>query len=166
MIPARATAIPLAWSPGDEPTRIRVGAALEPWLGTPYVAGQGLRGVAADCVGFACSLLDELLEREPTPRERLPRDAALNDPASARTFMRWMVRRYDPVEEVDDRVALPGDVLVTAVRGAGPGHVIVVGHEPRTTWQAGARQVVRSGWTLAGDLQILRHHLRLLGLRA
>ncbi|MEK7425261.1 MAG: hypothetical protein AAB131_15630, partial [Actinomycetota bacterium] len=126
--------IPLRWAPGDEQTSSRLRAILEPWLGTPYVAGQRLRGVGADCVGFACSVMDEMLGRSDTPRERLPRDAALNHPVKARAFMRVMLERYAPVEEVaPGKVALPGDIFVTGALGGGPGHVIIVGPDPSTT---------------------------------
>lgn len=162
----RFVPIPLRWEAGDEPTRGRLRAILEPWLGTPYVAGQRLRGVAADCVGFVCAVMDEMLGRADTPRERLPRDAALNHPARARAFMRTMLERYAPVEEVaPGEAALPGDILVTGVLGGGPGHVIIVGPDPCTTWQAGGREVVRGGWNLCDLSQRLLHHRRLGKLR-
>ena len=166
MPPLQLRPLPFRWSAGDEATRSRIRNVLEPWKGTPYVAGQRLKGVGTDCVGFACSVMDELLSRSETPRERLPRDSALNDPRKAREFMRLMLERYSPMEEIADGVALPGDILVTGGLGGGPGHVIVVGHDQMTTWQAGSRAVIRSGWTHCQLSQRLFHHKRLTELRS
>ena len=111
---------------------------------------------------FVAAVWDEMRAAEGEAIPRLSRDASLNNPRKTMEFMRMLLDRYAPVEELTNRqyVVEPGDVLVVRAKGGGPGHVILVGPDRNTTWQAGARCVIRSGWALIDRFQILSHWFR------
>lgn len=69
------------------------------------------------------SVLDELYGLT-TDIGSLPPDAALHQPEVARAFLRKMARRFG-AKQVDDGTLEPGDLIVTAIEGAGPTHVVL-----------------------------------------
>lgn len=154
--------LPMSWEPMPPELALaqaRLHETLCSWRGTPYMRGQQRKGVGVDCVRFCSAVWDELLGMSPYPIARLPHDAALNKPAVARAFMRHVLHHYAPIGPVEGP-AQPGDILVTGVAGAGPGHVILVGAERNTIWQAGQRSVDQHGWALTEGFQVLMHHYR------
>jgi cell wall-associated NlpC family hydrolase len=152
--------IPRIWTSSLLPFEARLERVLEPWRDTPYRRGQQCEGVGVDCVRFCGAVWDDLRGRPRTPIERLPHDMALNAPAAARAAMRALLEFYGPVDDVLDGSAQPGDALVTGVRGAGPGHVIIVGPRFNTIWQAASGRVEQGGWSLIERYQTLMHHFR------
>lgn len=156
------TPIPLTWQSDTIGYGERLRAVLESWRNTPYMIGQQSKGAGVDCVRFVTAVWDELLGRDPIEHERLPRDASLNKPEASRAFMHLLLTRYAPVEDISRRteVVEPGDVLVVGAAGGGPGHAIIVGPDKNTTWQAGGRKVIQTGWALTDRLQVLSHWFR------
>jgi len=154
--------INLQWQEATLPYADRLRTILESWKDTPYMVCQQEKGVGVDCVRFVAAVWDEM---RATPGEQIPRlsrDASLNNPRKTTEFMRMLLDRYAPIEELTNKqyVVEPGDVLVVRAKGGGPGHVILVGPDRNTTWQAGSRKVIRSGWTLLDRFQILSHWFR------
>jgi len=134
----------------------RLDAILLSWKDTKYQAGQQCKGVATDCVGFVCGVLDELTHREPTPRESLPQDAAFHARETAEAGMRLIARMYSPMEfrhESQMWVVEPGDIVVTGSEGGGPGHAMIVGARPNELWHANNRRVMRGGMVLMDKFQ-------------
>jgi len=97
---------------------------LRTWEGTPYLAGQSLKGVAVDCVRFVVSVAAFLEGRE-VALERLPQDMALHQPESARAAMRDILRVFPLWHPVQGRVVQPGDFVVVGPAGGGPGHAML-----------------------------------------
>lgn len=144
-------------SPEDvERIESRIDGILMGWKDTKYQPGQQCKGVAADCVGFVCGVLDELMGREQTPREILPQDAAFHARASAEAGMRAIARLYSPMEfrHASEMWTLePGDIVVTGCEGGGPGHAMFVGAKPNELWHATNRRVMRGGMGLIDGYQ-------------
>ena len=157
-----ATPLNLTWQAATLPYADKLRAILESWKDTPYMVCQQEKRVGVDCVRFVAAVWDEMLARPGDQIPRLSRDASLNNPRKTMEFMRMLLERYAPVEELTNKhyVVEPGDVLVVRARGGGPGHVILVGPDQNTTWQAGTRKVVRSGWMLLDRYQVLSHWFR------
>ena len=120
---------------------------LESWLGTPYGVGQQQPGAGVDCVRFVAAVLDFLRDSR-TPLTLLPQDAAFHDRAGATAAMLRFRRAFAPIVPSDGSELEPGDVLVTGPPHGGPGHAILVGPDPGTTWEAGYGRVQRCGWVL------------------
>jgi len=150
--------IQLTWGEFDplSPENRLIAKSLEEWEGTPYhLFGQAKgAGGGVDCVRFLTGVADDV---EGVPRRKLPRtmaDAAMHAPQLARGVMRELIRMYD-LEVVEDGVLQPGDFLVAAPIGGGPGHGIFVGlgHLWHSTEAGG---VVRTGLHL-DQMDIVRH---------
>lgn len=146
--------LPLHWRPLELPGRSsaealsvsgRVDLVLAGWYSTPYMAGNASRGVGVDCVRFLACVLDALYGQQTVPPERLPADTALHSPRGARAALRRFLRAYEPNREVDDGTIEPGDVLVLAAPGAGPGHGLVVSGQRNVLVHATREGVTRSG---------------------
>jgi len=116
--------------------------SLERWRGTPWVAGQQLRGPrgGVDCVRFVVGVLDELFRLDLPNIPRLPQDMSLHDREGAMRVARAIEERYphtliESVFEIE-----PGDVIVLRTgAGAGPGHVLIAGSNPKQLWHASER---------------------------
>lgn len=134
----------------------RLERILSRWEGTPYASGQQTCGVAADCIGFAFPVIDELYGRPSPPPGRLPPDVAMHDRQSAFEAVRRLRRMYEPCARVDGRFLEPGDIIVTGPAGGGPGHVMVVGPRKNTIWHCSTGRGVC--WTGIG---YLRSHMQL-----
>lgn len=141
----------LAWRPVTGPPftlarlfEARLEQVLRSWEGTPYMAGQQLRGVGVDCVRFVAAVLDELLGRAPTPIETLPPDASLHNRVGAICGMRAIRKRFMPNAPVQDGPLEPGDIVVTGPVSGGPGHAMIVGSS-RVLWHSSARSVHWTG---------------------
>lgn len=150
--------IDLTWGEFDplSPENRRISAALRNWDGTPYhLFGQAAgRGGGVDCIRFLTAVADRV---EGVPYRKLPRtmaDAAMHAPALARGVMRQLIRMYD-LKVVTDGVLQPGDFLVAAPIGGGPGHGIFVGlgHLWHSTEANG---VVRTGLHI-DNMDVVRH---------
>lgn len=123
----------------------RLGLILASWEGTPYLRGQQVKGTGTDCVRFVFGVLDELYEKT-TKVSTLPDDASLHNRERCMLVMRILRRQY-PAERVESKQLQPGDVVVTG--RAGPGHVLIVGPQKNTIWQADKPRV---HWTGLGIL--------------
>lgn len=123
--------------------RLRV--ELLAWEDTPYRRGQQCKGAGVDCVRFVAAVLDELAGTR-TAIEALPDDQSFHDRDGAvRAMLRFShLFGMRPVSVLE---AQPGDVLITAPPGGGPGHALIVGAHP-TLWEAGYPRVRRCGWAL------------------
>lgn len=147
----------LVWSPLPESLAHLTNGirrTLESWDGTKYRSGQRLRGVDADCIGFACSQLDLLDGRARACSPLLPTDAALHSPEKARNAVAAIRRMYDPAELVapgeDGKIlAQPMDILVVESGASGPGHMMLVGPDINTLWHCNfVSGVTKTGWSL------------------
>lgn len=147
--------LPLNWTPySDTNPEIAVAKLkkiLLSWQGTPYREGQQCRGYGADCVRFVCAVLDEL-DGLTRVFKTLPQDVAMHSPASARASMRVIRKLFQPHFNVLDGTAQPGDVLITGPRHGGPGHVMIVGFQRNTLWEATSPSIRRTGWSIEGKL--------------
>lgn len=122
---------------------------LESWEGTPYRGNHQKKGIAVDCVRFVCGVYDELYQVR-TPIDALPQDIAFHDAEGARSGMRKIVRLYNATAlDRDDFTLEPGDAVITAPLGGGPGHVMIAGLWP-TLWHASPSGVCRTGFTFEG----------------
>ena len=134
----------------------RIEAALEAWRGTRYGSGQRLRGVAADCIGAALGVIDDVDGRPRAQDPSVPADTSLHDPASARRAVVALRRLYMPCERVRDGLLQPLDVVVFGPSGGGPGHVMLVGPRRNTLWhctrEAGFHQ---SGWSTIEGYEVM-----------
>jgi cell wall-associated NlpC family hydrolase len=132
--------VTLAWRPLTLPALERV---LLSWEGTPYMVGQQAKGAGVDCVRFVAGVLDELRGRA-TPVATLPNDAALHNRAGAVAAMRRILELQRPWVPVEDGTVEPGDVLVWAPRGGGPGHATIAGGERFVLWESSVSGVRRT----------------------
>jgi len=118
----------------QHPARTRLRFSLLCWEGTPYREGDQVQGVGVDCVRFVCAVLDEMYGfRRELPRN-LPADRALHDPEGAKAAMRQLLRLYPSTEIAPDQAVEPGDILVMAPSGGGPGHAMIAGPDPNELW--------------------------------
>lgn len=124
----------------------RLVEVLDRWRGTPYMAGQQMRGVGVDCVRFVAAVLDEFYLREPVPIETLPTDAALHARDSAIAGMKRLRELYMPNDPVEDGSLEPADVLVTGPKNGGPGHAMIVGPRRNQLWHAAGNEVHTTGF--------------------
>lgn len=167
------TPLRIAWEPlpsgeASDRSAARLGRILRSWEGTPYAAGGGYRGVAADCVRSTVLILSEWVRARVPHIETLPPDASLHSRWGAiRGLIR--IRRALP-EHVRLRhptAVQPGDVLITGHPAGGPGHSIIVGTERNTLWQATqSAGFVRCGWGLPADYARLYAVLRFCDRKA
>lgn len=83
------------------------------WLGTPYMAGQSVRGAGVDCLRLMTSIMDELFSVQNTSHlPKVPHDIGLHDQKTAMRVFRYLLESY-PSEVVQNGTAQPGDVVVT-----------------------------------------------------
>ena len=133
----------LVWAPHpNRDTQRAVERVIDEWKGTPYQSGQRLKGLAADCVGSVCGILDELDGRDRAGYPELPHDAAFHNRREAMKGMAVIVRRYRPVESINPNrfeeptLAYPGNIVVLGQGAGGPGHVAIVGARENELWHA------------------------------
>ena len=155
----RYTPLNMEWAPLDIPgepansarSSARLARILKSWEDTPYMAGQGYKGVGADCVRATVAIMAEWI-RWPTPSyTTLPPDAALHDRRGAIKALYRILRALPAHERVRGRAkkVYPGDVLITGHPNGGPGHAIIVGADRNTLWQATqSAGFIRCGWAL------------------
>ena len=128
------------WIPLTEGNVEHVRLCLEPWVGTPYGAGQGVAGVATDCVRSLAGVGAAL---EGTPSRditHLPPDTALHKPDEARAAMREIMSNFPLWERIrSPKDFQPGDMVVVGKKGCGPGHGIFVSHRERMFIEATPR---------------------------
>lgn len=111
---------------------------IQPWIGCRYSHGVYRKYRWANCMRFACSVLDELLGLdESIPLPLLPQQTALHNRAAALRVIAQVRQRY-PHDVVYDGggslpALIPADVLVT-LGEANPGHLLLVGEEPCSAW--------------------------------
>ena len=114
-----------------------LGAAIESWVGTPWMAGQCMRGVGVDCVRFVDAVLCQVRGVTIEPAQRFPQNMPLADREGAMAAAHIMLRRHPNRKRIDGEPIEPGDVLICR-RGAmdSPGHVLIAGVDARTAWHA------------------------------
>jgi hypothetical protein len=86
-------------------------------------------------------VLDDLYGRRRELPPNLALDAAMHAPAKARAQLRALLSIYPEAElrpRGDDGCwdVEPADVVVAGQGNSGPGHLILVGAEPNTCWEA------------------------------
>jgi len=139
----------------------RLGEVLESWKGTPYISGQRLRGVGADCIGSVFGAIDELDGRPRAQDPSLPADTALHNPRAAYKAVAAIRRIYAPAERLrcpHGRLSVqPGDLLVVGTSKGGPGHLMIVGARKNTVWHASnsASGFCQTGWALGDGFERL-----------
>jgi len=153
---------PVLGPEGVTAVEARLSEVLDSWLGTRYQPGQQCKGVATDCVGFVCGVLDEMMRRPQVARESLPQDTAFHARESALAAMREIAGLYAPVTElvrVSARWSVePGDVVVTGPAHGGPGHALIVGGRVGELWHANSRRVQKGG------LGLMEHYQAIFGV--
>ncbi len=147
----------LSWKPldfeGSDIVTERISDICQEWEHTPYMSGQQVKGVGADCMRFVCGVMDELYgQKHEIPRQI--QDQSLHDPKGAAEVLKMIQGYYLDLRtlEVGDRCVEPGDVIITGHGCGGPGHAIIVGARKNTVWQA-LKQSVRMG-----GLGLLTHY--------
>lgn len=115
-----------------------ISRVLDSWLGTPYAAGQHIKGIATDCVRFVAAVLDELNGRTPQDltRLRLPSDLGMHNRREAMRGLKLFRRIFIPNARVRDRVVEPGDALIVGPPGGGPTHAKFAGTRRNTFYHA------------------------------
>ena len=113
--------------------QLNLQTVLDSWKGTPWIAGQRLRGVGADCVNFWASVMDELHGQDPRPVPRVSQHLGYHSGPGAFSVMRSLVSRYPLAFIPLDTPIEPGDTLIER-RGDGPGHVLIAGANPIQLW--------------------------------
>lgn len=117
----------------------RMSRELDRWEGTPYRDGENKPKVGTYCTAFVCSVLDALYRREGAKMPEIPSDASMHCRATALGGLRWFLERYPNHQRIEGREVQPGDILVTAPVGGGPGHAILVGPRENTIWQCSGK---------------------------
>ncbi len=133
---------------------VRIHEVLESWVGTPYMEGQGVRGVATDCVRAVAGVLNDLFGYVRAPLERLPQDVALHAPDTARAALRRFLAIYQPHRRLERGEPVEaGDVLVAGYNG--PGHALIAGASQWSLYHAtefaGFHRAGRSAFAPAAD---------------
>lgn len=123
----------------------RLERILHEWRGTPYMAGQAVKGVGVFCSAFTCRVLDELYHQDPTPLPEIPDDASFHDPETSARGLRWFLKAFPNHLRVENGIVQPADVVVTGPRSGGPGHAILVGPQENTLWEANVGKVAQIG---------------------
>ena len=126
-----------AWP--DDLVAQRIDRVLRSWDETPYMLGQCAKGVGVDCIRYVCAVLNELYGRDNFDFEHLPGDSDMFNREGAERVLRKVIRMYPATQILgitDESWVEPGDVIITAKPGCGPGHSIFVGNHPRTLWHA------------------------------
>lgn len=149
----------MVWEPLQDPEKrfdcdalmVRMREVFASWEGSHYESGASVRGVACDCIGGVFGVLNDLdgLSRETS--SPLPHDAAMHNREEAISTMRKLVRRAEPVKQLETQEdgnfhVQPGDIVVIGFVGGGPGHVAIVGPERSTLWHS----LPNSGWHFGG----------------
>lgn len=129
----------------------RLERILDSWEGTAYVPGQQMKGAGVDCVRFVCAVLDELYGFKRVPLPELPADLALHQRNTAIAAMRYIIGLYEPNVSVEDGRLEPGDILVVAQKGGGPGHAMIVGARKNELWHSNSRRVQMTGIGFLGE---------------
>ncbi len=116
----------------------RLETILSEWSRTPYMAGQRVKGVGADCREFVVGVLDELYRRKkPTPLTRLGPDSAHHGNEVADKAVREMIRAF-PSTVIRGHTVEPGDILVSSgFAEYAPDrqkHVLIAGSGPGSLW--------------------------------
>ncbi len=148
--------LPVLWRPVSAPWVKRLEKVLVSWEETPYVRGQQTKKVGVDCIRFGCAVLDELYRRPLTSLPIRAPDAAMHDAEGAFSVMRQIIRRYPDHDTVTDCTVEPGDILVVGPRSGGPGHMMIVGHQRNTVWQASGDRVHFTGLSLPDSVTLFR----------
>jgi hypothetical protein len=158
----RLSPMPVTWRHPGAPGRIvvpwlkRLEKVLVSWEETPYVPGQQCKGAGVDCIRFGCAVLDELYRRPLTDLPIRAADASMHDREGSFSVMRQIIRRYPDHITVEDGSVEPGDILVVGPRAGGPGHMMIVGHQRNTVWQASADRVHFTGLYLPDSATLFR----------
>lgn len=127
----------------------RLAKILRSWEGTPYGAGQALRGVAGDCVRSTVSIVCEWLRLPMPALATLPQDAALHNRRGAIRGLHRIRRALPPHTRLKGLELQPGDIIVTGPPHGGPGHAIIVGTERANLWHTNPEAgMLRCGWAL------------------
>tara|TARA_R110002095_G_C4251957_1_gene240442 strand:+ start:36382 stop:36918 length:537 start_codon:yes stop_codon:yes gene_type:complete len=129
----------------------RLRRILRSWEDTPYMAGQGYKGVGADCVRATVAIMAEWIRWAKPDFTTLPPDAALHNRQGAIRALITILRSLPSHHRVRGpaKVVYPGDVLITGHTNGGPGHAVIVGTEKNTLWQATQTAgFLKCGWAL------------------
>jgi len=139
----------LTWAPHASPEAAeKLLRVLRAWEGTPYAVGQKCRGVAADCIRAGHGVVEDWSGQKLPETPRLPPDTALHNRRGAIAQMREMRACFPPHRVRRDGIATAGSIVVTGHVHGGPGHMLLVGPERNTLWQAGTIGFGRHGWGL------------------
>lgn len=167
-ITSRALQHPLLDEKQIERVLARIRYAVQSWENTPYREGDCVRGYGVDCVRWTCAVIDHLFGWTRIMPQNLPSDRSLHDRDGAIEVMKLLISIYEPLERVADGQIEPGDILVMAPLGGGPGHAMIAGPDPFTLWHVDPNAgVCRTGFGLT-DMelhQILRPEEKHLWLR-
>jgi hypothetical protein len=133
----------LRWSCPEElrPLLPAIDAEIRAWAGTRYMSGQQVKGVHADCVRSGTGIIDGLYGYRRTLPRNIALDACQHAPEAARAQFRLLLSIYPearllPLNPLGDYDVQPADLVVVGPRAGGPGHLIIVGAEVNTAWEA------------------------------
>jgi len=152
----RLIRMPLQWRRVSAPWVARLERILLSWENTPYVPGQQKKQEGVDCIRFGCAVLDELYCQRTTPLPLRAADASMHDRPGSFSVMRDIMRRYPNHDTITSGETEPGDILVVGPAEGGPGHMMLVGHDRNTVWQASASKVHFTGLYLPASATLFR----------
>lgn len=118
-----------------EPWYQRYEDILRSWEGTPWVAGQCVRGKCTDCVRFVIAVLDEMYVIKAPLIPRKNQQFSYHNREAAFELAHMIATRYPSEVIKDSKDIMPADVVV--VRNSeegGPGHVLLAGVMPFSLW--------------------------------
>lgn len=82
------------------------------WEGTPYRLNRGRKGLGADCLHFAASVLDELYGSEHSKDlNSLPPDACIHNKQGVMAAARALFVKYPAFSRVTDSTVEAGDLM-------------------------------------------------------
>ena len=106
---------------------------------------QQQRGVAVNCLRFACGVWDDLFGWHRELPNDLPGDTGVHSPETAWKALKALLRVYPEHERVFGSEVEPGDLVVVGPALGGPMHALIVGARKNQLWEAVKPRVSATG---------------------
>ncbi len=131
----------------------RLYKALAKWEGLDYLSGE------RDCIRYMTSVIDELYGKGARAAQgTLPLDTDMHSERGARWAMKTILKLYPEAEPVRGATLEPGDIIAVGVKWVR--HVMIVGPQENTLWQASQGSIGKTGWGLIHEAQNFLHAYR------
>ena len=152
----------MMWRAIDSLIEKQVIEAARRWINTPYALGQCCPGRGVDCINLACAIQDDLRGRPaPSAVKSLRGDACLHAPDRCRAALKKILENYQPLDTFGPTEPVePGDVIVIAPAGGGPGHALTAVGPTGIFIHTDSRRVVLTGLPLPESMSEVLHIYR------